>query len=75
MALALALAADAAVIVVYVALMVIIGGARLNWEVFVVMPILAAVYFASLTGPMLIARRLGYRLLCGFGQPPSDSPA
>jgi hypothetical protein len=75
MALALALAADAAVIVVYVALMVIIGGARLNWEVFVVMPILAAVYFASLTGPMLIARRLGYRLLCGFGQPPSDSPS
>jgi hypothetical protein len=75
MALALALAGDAAVIVVYVALMVIIGGARLGWEVFVGMPILAAVYFASLTGPMLIARRLGYRLLCGFGQPPSDSPA
>mgnify|MGYP001076587510 CR=1 FL=1 len=67
LALGLALAPDAAIVVVYVALAVTLGGGRFEWELFIVMPVFAGGYFVTLTAPMLIARRLGYRLLWGRG--------
>ena len=67
LALGLAFAADVAVVVVYVAMAVILGGQRLEWEIFIVMPVFAGGYFLTLTAPLLIARRLGYRLLWGRG--------
>ena len=67
LALGLAFAPDAAIVVVYVTLAVTLGGGRIEWELFIVMPILAGGYFVTLTAPMLIARRIGYRLLWGRG--------
>jgi hypothetical protein len=67
LALGLAFAADVGVVVGYVALVVALGRGRLNWEVFVQVPVLAGSFFVTLTAPMLIARRLGYRLLWGRG--------
>jgi len=67
LALALAFAADVGVVAVYLALRVILGGRRLEWEVFVVVPVLVAGFFVALTAPLLIARRIGYRLLWGRG--------
>ena len=67
LALGLAFAGDAAVVVVYVAVLLILGGGRLHWEMLVVMFVLAGGFFVTLITPMLIARRFGYRLLCGRG--------
>jgi hypothetical protein len=67
LALGLAFAADVGVVAVYLALRVILGGGWLEWEVFVVVPVLVAGFFVTLTAPLLIARRLGYRLLWGRG--------
>ena len=67
LALGLALAPDAAIVVVYVALAVTLGGGRFEWELFIAMPALAGGFFVTLTAPMLIARRIGYRLLWGRG--------
>lgn len=64
---ALAFAADVAVVVGYVALFVALGGERLEWEIVIFMAGVAGGFFATLTVPMLIARRLGYRLLWGRG--------
>lgn len=77
LALGLAFAADTAVVVGYVALVVAFGRAPgpLNWEVFVGVPAVAGGYFVALTVPMLIARRLGYRLLWGRGCPRPDCSA
>ncbi len=67
LALGLAFAVDAAIVLGYVALVVALGRGRMHWEVFVQVPVLAGGFFVSLTAPMLIARRLGYRLLWGRG--------
>jgi len=67
LALALAFAADVGVVAVYVTLAIILGSGRLEWEVFVVVPVLVAGFFVTLTAPLLIARRIGYRLLWGRG--------
>jgi hypothetical protein len=67
LALGLAFAVDAAVVAGYVAVVMALGRGRLNWEVFVGVPVLTGSFFVSLTAPMLIARRIGYRLLCGRG--------
>jgi len=56
-------AEDVAVVTVYIALGIILGGGRLDWELFVAVPVLVAGFFMSLTAPLLIARRIGYRLL------------
>lgn len=65
--LGLAFAADVGVVAVYLSLRVILGGGWVEWEVFVVVPVLVAGFFVTLTAPLLIARRLGYRLLWGRG--------
>ena len=67
LALGLAFAPDAAIVVVYVALAVTLGGGRFEWELLIIMPVFAGGYFVTLTAPMLIARRIGYRLLWGRG--------
>ena len=66
-AIGLAFAADAAIVVGYVALGVTLGRGRLDWEAFIAMPALTGGFFVALTAPLLIARRLGYRLLWGRG--------
>jgi hypothetical protein len=67
----LAFAADVGVVVGYVAVVVALGRGRLDREVlvevFVQVPVLAGGFFVALTVPLLIARRIGYRLLWGRG--------
>jgi hypothetical protein len=65
LALGLAFAVDAAVVAGYVAVVVALG--RMNPGVFVQVPVLGGSFFLALTAPLLIARRLGYRLLWGRG--------
>jgi hypothetical protein len=71
LALGLVFAVDVTVVVGYVALRVALWGGRLDWDVFVQVlvqvPVLAGSFFVALTAPLLIARRLGYRLLWGRG--------
>jgi hypothetical protein len=67
LALRLAFAAHVGVVAGYVALIVALGRGRMHWEVYVQIPVLAGGVFVTLTAPMLIARRLGYRLLWGRG--------
>ncbi len=57
----------AAEVAVYVALAIILGGGRLDWQLIKAALVFAGGYFVTLTAPMLIARRLGYRLLWGRG--------
>jgi hypothetical protein len=64
LALGLIFAADVAV---YVALAIILGGGSLDWQLIKATLVFAGGYFVTLTAPMLIARRLGYRLLWGRG--------
>ena len=64
-ALGLALAADAAVVLGFVAL--ILQSGRSDWEVAIAMPALAGGFFVTQTASLLIARRIGYRLLWGRG--------
>jgi len=67
MALGLAFAVDAAILVVCMAVVRVIRGAPLDTETFAVALLLAGGFFVSLTAPMLIARRQGYRLVRGRG--------
>jgi hypothetical protein len=67
LALGLAFTPDAAVVVGCATLILILGGGRLEWELFVFTAVLAGGFFVTLTVPLLIARRLGYRLLWGRG--------
>jgi len=65
MALGLVLSVDIAIVIGYVALMVILADVPVNWETFVVIPTIIGSFFVSLTAPMLIARKFGYRLQWG----------
>lgn len=67
-ALGLVFFVDLAIVAAYVAVMVIIAGAPLDWEGCVAVSALAVGFFVNRTLPMLIARKLGYRLLWGYPQ-------
>jgi hypothetical protein len=69
MALGAAFAADAVVALGYVVLIAILQGGRFDRDSLITMPVLIGGFFVTLTVPMLIARGLGYRLLCGCSQP------
>lgn len=67
LALGLAFALDAALVAGYVALGVFLGHGQFDRELLTVFSVLVGSYFVTLTAPLLIARRLGYRLLWGRG--------
>ena len=69
MALGAAFAANAAIALGYVVLIAILRGGRFDRDWLITMPVLIGGLFVTLTVPMLIARGLGYRLLCGCSQP------
>jgi hypothetical protein len=62
-ALGLVLSVNVAIIVGCVGLMVVFANVPMDWMMFVAMPTFTAGFFVSLTAPILIARKLGYRLL------------
>jgi hypothetical protein len=66
-ALGLACAVDAAILVACMAVVRAIRDAPMDSDTFAFALLLAGGFFVSLTAPMLIARRLGYRLACGRG--------
>jgi len=67
LAIGLAFAPGAAIVVGYVALGIMRGDVRLDGDVFIAILALTGGFSGALIVPMLIARRLGYRLLWGRG--------
>ncbi|MBC8868870.1 MAG: hypothetical protein H8E44_05605 [Planctomycetes bacterium] len=65
MALALVFSVDVAIVVACVTLMVILTDTPANWETYVAIPTITGGFFVNFTTPMLIARKLGYRLQWG----------
>jgi len=65
MSVGLVLAVNTAIAIGCAALMVILAGAPADWETLIAMPAIHGGVFAGLAVPMLIARKLGYRLQWG----------